>query len=183
MRVVRALRRVRVWSRTLAHAAAFAERESRRTGLAVEAVPSAEAAVRGADLVCTTTATREPVLLGDWLSPGTHVNAVGACFAASRELDTAAVRRARLFTDCRESAVNEAGDFLIARKEGAIGDDHLLGEIGEVLLGRVPGRLGPDDVTVYESLGVAVEDLASAHHLLKRAAETGAGVNVPWGGA
>lgn len=180
MRAVRPLRRVRVWSRTAANAAAFAARESKRTGLPVEASPNAEAAVRGADLVCTTTAAKEPVLRGEWLAPGAHVNAVGACFAGSRELDSEAVRRARLFTDCRESCENEAGDFLIACREGAIGKAHLLGEIGEVLLGRLEGRRSPEDITIYESLGIAIEDLATAHFLLQRAAETGAGVAVPW---
>ncbi|HEY6099579.1 MAG TPA: ornithine cyclodeaminase family protein, partial [Anaeromyxobacter sp.] len=183
MRAVRPLRRVRVWSRTPANARRFADREARRTGLPIEAVSHVEAAVRNADLVCTTTAAKEPVLRGEWLAPGAHVNAVGACFAAQRELDTEAVRRARLFTDCRESAVNEAGDFLIAKKEGAIGDDHLLGEIGEVLLGKIEGRRAPEDITVYESLGVAVEDLAAAHFLLRRANETGTGTLVEWGAA
>jgi ornithine cyclodeaminase len=180
MGAVRRLRRVRVWSRNEAHARAFAERESRRVGIPIEAVASAEAAVRAADLVCTTTAAREPILRGEWLSPGAHVNAVGSSFATHRELDAAAVQRARLFTDCRESALNEAGDFLIAKREGACSDDHLLGELGEVLLGRVAGRRSPDDVTLYKSLGVAVEDLAAAHFLLMRAAETNGGALIDW---
>lgn len=183
MRAVRKLRRVRVWSRTAANAATFAARESRRTGLAVEAVATAENAVRGADLICTTTAAKLPILRGEWLSPGAHVNAVGACFANARELDSEAVRRARLYTDCRESAENESGDFRLACADGAIGHDHLLGEIGEVLLGRLPGRLAADDITIYESLGVAVEDLAAAHFLLGRAEETRTGVTVAWGAA
>ena len=180
MRVVRTLRRVRVWSRSRENAERFAR--SAAGDLRVEVAASAEAAVRGADLVCTTTAAREPVLRGAWLSPGAHVNAVGACFAACRELDTEAVRRSRFFTDRRESCLAEAGDFLLARAEGAIGDDHVLGELGEVFLGRVPGRLTRDDVTVYESLGIAVEDLASAHFLHRRALETGRGTWLEWGG-
>lgn len=180
MRAVRTLTRVRVWSRTPVHAAEFAKRESARTGLPVEASPTAEAAVRDADLICTTTAAKEPVLLGEWLSPGAHVNAVGACFAGNRELDSVAIRRARLFTDCNESARNESGDFLIACREGAIGGAHLLGEIGGVLLGQLEGRRSPEDITIYESLGIAVEDLATAHYLLQRAAETGAGTAVAW---
>jgi ornithine cyclodeaminase len=183
MRAVRPLRRVRVWSRNEAHARAFAEREAPRAGIPIEAVRSAEEAVRAADLVCTTTAAREPVLRGEWLAAGVHVNAVGSSFATHRELDTEAVRRARLFTDCRESALNEAGDFLIAKREGAIGDDHLLGELGEVLLDRIPGRRTPDEITLYKSLGVAVEDLAAAHFLLKRAAEMDRGALVEWSGS
>ena len=182
MRTVRSLRRVRVWSRTRANAEQFARDESASLGFAIEVMASAEDAVRGADLICTTTSAREPVLRGAWLCPGAHVNAVGACFAAARELDTHAVRRARFFSDCRESCLNEAGDFLIAREEGAITDDHLLGELGALLLGKVEGRLSRDDVTVFESLGIALEDLACAHHIHLRALESGAGVWLDWGG-
>lgn len=180
MRAVRRLRRVRVWSRNPANAAAFAARESQRWGITVEPMATAEDAVRGADLICTTTSSKEPILRGEWIAPGAHVNAAGACFASWRELDTEAVRRARLFTDCRESCENEAGEFLIAKKEGAIDHAHLLGEVGEVLLGHIPGRRSPEEITIYESLGIAVEDLASAHFLLRRAAETDTGTVVDW---
>ena len=122
------------------------------------------------------------MLEGAWLAPGAHINAAGACFKEARELDTEAVRRARLFTDCRESCVNEAGDFLLPRAEGAIGDAHLLGEVGEVFLGRLEGRRIPEDITLYESLGIAIEDLASAHWIHRRALETGKGTWLEWGG-
>jgi ornithine cyclodeaminase len=183
MQRVRSLSRVRVWSRNRANAARFAREEGERRGLVIEVAASAEEAVRNADLVCTTTTAREPVLHGEWLAPGVHVNAVGACFSTSRELDTEAVRRSRFFTDCRESCVNEAGDFLIARGEGAIGDAHLLGELGDVLLGKVPGRVSRDDITIFESLGIAIEDLAAAHLVHRRALETGAGTWLEWGGS
>ncbi|MEO6462716.1 MAG: ornithine cyclodeaminase family protein [Candidatus Eisenbacteria bacterium] len=182
MQCARPLRRVRVWSRTRANAERFARDEGERRGLAIEVAADAEAAVRGADLVCTTTAAREPVLHGAWLAPGAHVNAVGACFSGSRELDNDAVRRARLFTDCRESCLNEAGDFLLARAEGAVDDGHLVGEVGDVFLGKVAGRQSGDDITLFESLGVAVEDLAAAHFIHRRALETGAGTWLEWGG-
>jgi ornithine cyclodeaminase/alanine dehydrogenase-like protein (mu-crystallin family) len=182
MQCARPLRRVRVWSRNRANAEKFAREEGAKRGLAIEVSPDARAAVEGADLVCTTTSARTPVLEGAWLAPGAHVNAAGACFKDTRELDTAAVVRARLFTDCRESCVNEAGDFLLPRAEGAIGDAHLLGEIGEVFLGRIEGRVSPDDITIYESLGVAVEDLASAHAIHRRALATGQGTWLEWGG-
>ena len=97
-------------------------------------------------------------------------------------LDSAAGARSRFFTDRRESCLAEAGDFRLARDEGAITDAHLLGEVGEVFAGKLPGRTGADDITVFESLGIAVEDLASAHHLLQRARETGAGRWLEWGG-
>ena len=182
MRAVRTLRRVRLWSRTRANAERFTREEGATLGFPIEVTASAEDAVRGADLICTTTSAREPVLRGEWLTPGAHLNAVGACFAGARELDTATVKRARFFTDCRESCLNEAGDFLIARTEGAITDAHLLGEIGEVLLGKVAGRVSRDDITLYESLGIALEDLAAAHAIHRRALESGAGLWLDWGG-
>ncbi|MGE5177876.1 MAG: ornithine cyclodeaminase family protein [Bacteroidota bacterium] len=182
MRAVRPLRRVRVWSRNRANAERFARDVEAAGGTAVEVAATGEEAVRGADLVCTTTASREPVLRGAWLSNGAHVNAVGACFPSARELDTEAVRRSRFYTDCRESCEKEAGDFLIPRGEGAIDGAHLRGELGEVLLGKVEGRTSRDDVTVYESLGVAMEDLAAAHAIHRRAIETGAGTWLEWGG-
>lgn len=175
LRAVRPLRRVRVWSRSRERARAFSEAAGREHGLPVEPVPTAREAVEGADLVCTVTASPEPVLEGAWLSPGCHVNAVGACTPRARELDAEAVARARLFVDRRESALAEAGDFLLAREEGAVDEDHILGELGELALGRIEGRTGPEDVTLFESLGLAVEDLASAERVLARALERGAG--------
>ena len=109
------------------------------------------------------------------------MNAVGACFPSSRELDTEAVRRARVFTDCRDSCFNESGDFRLARAEGAIGDDHLLGEMGDVFLGKVLGRVSRDDITVYESLGIAIEDLAAAHYIHRSAVNSGGGTWLEWG--
>lgn len=182
MGAVRALHRVRVWSRTRANAERFAREQAGAGQPEIEVCASAEAAVKGADLVCTTTSASEPVLAGRWLSPGAHVNAVGACFAATRELDSEAVKRSRFFTDRRESCLAEAGDFRIAKAEGAIGDAHLLGELGDLFLGRIEGRLSPADVTIFESLGIAVEDLASAHYLHARATATGAGTWLEWGG-
>ena len=175
MRAVRPLRRVRVWSRRPESARRFAEREGERTGLAVEPMPSAREAVDGADLICTVTAAREPVLLGEWIAPGAHVNAAGACTPNARELDTAAVARSRLFTDRRESLLAEAGDFLLARAEGAVADDHILGEIGEVLEGQVPGRRADAEITLFKSLGIAVEDLAAGWHVYRKALAAGRG--------
>jgi len=182
MKAVRPLRRVRVWSRNRANAERFASEEAKAAGVAIEVAETAEAAVKGADLVCTTTSSREPVLQGAWLAAGAHVNAVGACFPNAREVDTEAVRRARLYTDCRESCLKEAGDFIIPRNEGAIDDGHLVGEVGDVFLGKIPGRRSPNEITLYESLGVAVEDLAAAHAIHRRARETGAGTWLEWGG-
>ena len=182
MRAVRKLRRVRVCGLSLSRAQAFARHHERTLGLPIEAVATAKEAMLGADLICTTTPSPEPVLFGDWIAAGAHINAVGACFATARELDTAAVVRSRLYVDRRESALAEAGDFLIPRSEGAIGDDHIVGELGEILAGRVSARCSPDEITLFKSLGIAIEDLAAAHHIHARARALGKGIAVDFGG-
>ena len=182
MLVAREIKRVRVWSRTLQNAQAFAERESERHGIEIEVPHSAEAAVDGADIICTTTSAREPILMGDWLAPGVHINAAGSSVAFTRELDTAAVVKSRLFVDRRESTLNEAGDFLMPKSEGAIGDDHIRAEIGEILLGKHPGRERSDEITLFKSLGVGVEDLAAAHLIYNSALEKGMGTSIEFGG-
>jgi alanine dehydrogenase len=182
MLLVREIRRVRVWSRTPAHARAFAEQASRQHGIEVEAAAGVQEAVRGADLICTVTSAREPVLFGEWISPGTHVNAVGTSLPTARELDTAAVVKARLFVDRLESALNEAGEFLFPKREGAIGDEHIVGEIGDILLGKVSGRRSPDEITLFKSLGLAIEDLAAAYYIYNKGMREGEGVRVEIGG-
>jgi ornithine cyclodeaminase len=179
----RRLRRVRAWSRNPEHVRGFASRAERALGMKVEPAASAREAVEGADLVCTVTSSREPVLKGEWLSPGTHVNAVGASMASARELDTGALVRARLFVDRRESALNEAGDFLIPRREGAVDEGHIRGELGDLLLGSCRGRQSESEVTVFKSLGLAVEDVAAARLIYANAVESGAGTRVELGGA
>ena len=139
-------------------------------------------AVAGADIVCTVTSSREPVLSGAWLSPGTHINAVGSSVATARELDTDAVVRSRLFVDRRESALAEAGDFLIARKEGAVADPHIVGELGDVLIGAVQGRTSPSEITLFKSVGLALEDVAAAQHIYAKARASGIGKFVEFGG-
>jgi alanine dehydrogenase len=170
MLAVRPLRRVRVWSRRPESARRFAAQESERTGLTVEAMATGREAVQGADLICAVTAATEAVLFGSWIAPGAHINAVGACTPRARELDAAAVARSLLFTDRRESLLAEAGDFLLAREEGAVADDHILGEIGEVLEGKIPGRRSDAEITLFKSLGIAVEDLAAGMHVYRKAA-------------
>ena len=183
MSLVRRLRRVRAWSRDSEHVRSFVERVRRRLDLTVEAAASARAAVEGADIVCTVTSSREPVLEGAWLSPGAHVNAVGSSLPVARELDTAAVSRSRFFVDRRESTLNEAGDFLIPKREGAIDDGHILAELGELLLGAHPGRQSETEITVFKSLGLAVEDVAAARLVYDNAVKAGAGTRVELGGA
>lgn len=182
MLAVRDLQRVRVWSRNQANARDFADREAEARSIRIEVAPAAEEAVRGANLVCTTTSSREPVLRGEWLNPGAHINAVGFSGPSGREVDTDTVTRSRLYVDRRESAVNEKGDVAIPIAEGAIGEDHIVGELGQVVLGKAPGRTSPEEITLFESAGLAVEDLASAHHLYERAKEKGIGTHVELGG-
>jgi len=175
---VRPLRRVRIWSRNAEHAAALAAELRRRFGFPIEAAPSAEAAVREADIVATVTASPEPILQRAWLKEGVHINAVGSSIPTSREIDTATMVAARLFVDRRESALAEAGDLLIAIGEGAVKGDHVQAELGEVIIGKNPGRRSPRELTLFKSLGLAVEDVASAAYIARRARETGTGQTV-----
>jgi len=182
LRCARKLRRVRVFSPTRSRLEDFCARASQMHGIRVEPVASAHAAVDGADLICTVTTSAEPILLGEWLAPGAHVNAVGACTKHARELDSAAVQRSRLFVDRRESVLNEAGDFLIPKGQGLFGDEHIQGELGDVLLGRVAGRRSEREITLFKSLGIAVEDLVVASHLDRVAREQQVGTYVELGG-
>jgi ornithine cyclodeaminase/alanine dehydrogenase-like protein (mu-crystallin family) len=175
MLTVRKLRRVRVWARDGAKAAAFAHAEGARHRITIETSPSVQAAVSGADIICTLTKAREPILLGEWLAPGVHLNVVGSSIATTAEIDTAAVAKARFFVDYRESTINEGGEYLRALKSGAITPEHILGEIGEVANGSIPGRKAATDTTLYKSLGIAPQDLASAHHVLDKARAAGLG--------
>jgi ornithine cyclodeaminase/alanine dehydrogenase-like protein (mu-crystallin family) len=175
MLAVRSLRRVRVWARDRNKARLFADAEGARHNIVVETSPSVREAIAGADIVCTTTKSREPILQGDWLTPGMHLNLVGSSIAGAAEIDTAAVLKARFFVDCRNSTVNEGGEYLRALKAGAITPEHILGEIGEVANGSKVGRGSPLDVTLYKSLGVAPQDLAAAHYVLERARALGIG--------
>lgn len=175
MRAVRPLRRIRVWARDPAKAEVFAATEGARHGVAIETSSSVPEAVEGADIICTLTKAREPILFGDWIASGAHLNVVGSSVAAAAEIDTTVVVRSRFFVDCRNSTVNEGGEYLRALRCGAISAAHIAAEIGEVANGTNPGRTSPDEVTLYKSLGVAPQDLASAHYVLEKARAGGIG--------
>jgi ornithine cyclodeaminase/alanine dehydrogenase-like protein (mu-crystallin family) len=181
--LVRPIDEVRVWSRSGERAKKFAEKFGAK-GKRIVVCGSAREAAEGADVVCTLTSSREPVLFGEWLAPGTHVNAVGASLATSRELDSAAVVKSRLYVDRRESTLNEGGDFLVPKREGLIGDDHIVGEIGELLVDppRTQGRRSADEITLFKSLGLAIEDVAAARRVYDRALAGGAGRWLELGG-
>lgn len=175
MKMVRDIRRVRVWGRSPDKARQFAAREGDRHGLDIEVAASVEEAVSKADIVCTVTAASEPILRGAWLAPGTHLNVVGSSVPGTAEIDTEAVTRSRFFVDSRQSVLSQGGEFLNARKAGAIDDNHILAEIGEVLAGGREGRRSADEITLYKSLGIVVEDLASAFHVYEKARRKGIG--------
>jgi len=175
MRAVRPLRRIRVWARDPGKAEVFAATEGARHGVAIETSSSVPEAVEGADIICTLTKAHEPILFGDWIASGAHLNVVGSSIAAAAEIDTTVVVRSRFFVDCRNSTVNEGGEYLRALRCGAISAAHIAAEIGEVANGTNPGRTSPDEVTLYKSLGVAPQDLASAHYVLEKARAGGIG--------
>jgi ornithine cyclodeaminase len=172
---VRQLREVRVWSPDQGRRNAFVQEMRRRVDAPLTAVNSARDAVAGADLVVLATAAKEPVVSNDWIAAGTHVCAVGACRPDQREMDTALVARSRMFVDSRTGALAEAGDLLIPMREGAFGESHIAGELGEVAAGRIQGRTSADEVTIFKSLGMAIEDVAAAHLAYIKAAGRGLG--------
>jgi ornithine cyclodeaminase/alanine dehydrogenase-like protein (mu-crystallin family) len=171
--LVRNFDTVRIFSRTLDHAQALAAQ------VGAEAVDTAEEAVRDADVVVTATSSAEPVLAREWLKPGAHVNAIGGRPPQMTELDTATIADSAFYVDRRESAEAEAGDYRAAVESGAIGPDHIRAELGELVIGVKPGRSSEEEITVFRSLGLAVEDLAAAEYVARRARETGAGTEVP----
>lgn len=181
MNCVRALKRVRVASRNFESAQRFANEMQPHFPTLIEPVETAEAAVRDAGIIVTATTSREPVLQREWISPGAHVNAIGTYSPKARELDSRTVVEATLFVDRRESALNEAGDYLIPASEGLIGPDHIRADLGEVLIGTHPGRTSAAEITIFKSLGLALEDLAAAAHVYRKAQETGGGTWVEFG--
>jgi ornithine cyclodeaminase/alanine dehydrogenase-like protein (mu-crystallin family) len=172
---VRKVRRCRVASRNFEHARSLAVELRGRYEFPVEAAATVEEALRGADLVVTATNSAEPVVRREWVAAGAHLNAVGACAPHARELDAATVAASSLFVDSVESTVNEAGDYLLALREGIVGPEHIRAELGEVLKGTKPGRTSAGEITLFKSLGLAVEDLSAAAYLYDKARETGAG--------
>jgi len=162
---IHAYERILVWGRSLERASVFARKQAEATGLAIEATESAEDAARASDVICTVTTSSVPVLLGKWVRPGTHVNAVGSSFAGPVEVDSDLVVASRYVVDSRKSALAQAAEFLNAKAAGLVNDDHIVAEIGEVLAGKVAGRRETSETTFYKSLGHIVQDLAAARYL------------------
>jgi len=173
---VRPIKRCRVASRSIEHARRFADEMRGSVPFAIEAMESVQSAIDGADVIATVTNSKEPVLQREWISAGVHLNVVGSSTPHAREIDTATIASSALFVDRRESTLNEAGDYLSAMREGAIGPEHIRAELGEILTGQKPGRTSPEEITLFKSLGLAVEDLAAANYLYRKAARLNAGV-------
>jgi alanine dehydrogenase len=171
---VRALKEVRVWSPSPDHREQFVE-EMRHVRAPITAVSSPASAVANADLIVLATSSRSPVVQNEWIADGAHICAVGACRPDQREMDGALVARARVIVDSRKGALAEAGDIVLAISEGRISADQIAGELGEVAAGRVKGRHSANDLTIFKSLGMAVEDVAAAHLAYARAKERGLG--------
>jgi ornithine cyclodeaminase/alanine dehydrogenase-like protein (mu-crystallin family) len=159
---VRALEAITVWGRSFDRAGAFAERTQEELGVPFSMAKSVSDAVADADIVCTVTSASEPILKGEWVRPGTHLNLVGSSYAVPVEVDSDLVARSRFIADSREGVLHQGAEFLKAKAEGLVGDDHIVAEIGEVLAGKIEGRRSEDEITVYKSLGHIVQDLASA---------------------
>ncbi len=173
---VRRLESVRVAARSKKSAQRFVESMKPRVDCEIEAVSNPEEAVREADIIVTATTSREPVVRRDWVKSGAHINAIGTFSPKARELDTQTMASSSIFVDRRESAFNEAGDYLIAAAEGAIGPESILAELGEVLIGQHTGRSSADEITVFKSLGLAMEDLAAAEHCYRKALDQQCGI-------
>ena len=161
------LTEVRLWDLNMAAAEALAA----RTPIKAAAFATAEEAVVGADIICTVTPSKTPVLQRAWIKPGAHINAVGACAPNARELPSDLVAEARFFCDNVDSVLHESGDYLFPAEEGLIDSSHICGTVGQVLLGTVPGRQTHDEITIFEALGMAVEDIACAKYLYDRREE------------
>lgn len=166
---VRQFDRLILWGRDVARAAALRAELARELHLAVETTTDGRAAAAAADVICTVTGATTPILFRDWVRPGTHVNVVGSSMLGPAEIDSALVRDARYVADYRRSALAAAAEFAVAKREGFVTDDHIVAEIGEILLGRVPGRRSSEEITVYKSLGHVVQDLAAASCVHARA--------------
>jgi ornithine cyclodeaminase len=176
--IARPLAEARIWSPRAASRDRFVREMDRVLPGRLRAVDEAAAAVRGADLVVLVTSSVSPVIENSWVADGAHVISVGACRPDQREMDPALVARARVFVDSRAAALVESGDVVLGIREGRFTEAHLAGELGQVVLGRTPGRTGAAEVTVFKSLGMAVEDVVAADLALRRAVETGSGTEL-----
>ena len=168
MLLIRKIKKITLWSRNETNAKVLAEKISANYKIDINIAKNPEEAVKDMDIICTATSSADPIVKGEWVSKGTHINAVGSSTPVARELDTSIILKSKLYTDCYESLFKEAGDFIIPKNEGAIDDSHVKGEIGELLLGKKEGRTNDNDITVFKSLGLAVEDIFSVNYIYQK---------------
>lgn len=172
---IRSIKLVKVYDLKFENAAKFTAELSPQYPFPIEATTTGELAIRNADIIVTVTNSKHPVLKRDWIATGAHLNAVGACTPDAREIDAATVAASRLYVDWRESAFNEAGDYIIAAREGTIPSNHIIGEIGEVLAGKIQGRTSDKEITLFKAVGLAAEDLVTARYVYLKTQEKSAG--------
>ena len=166
--LVRDIDEILVWDLYESAAKKFADEMSAKFGVKVTVCENAEQVVSNSDIVTTVTLAKEPIVNGDWVKPGTHINAVGASAKAYREIDSKTVAKAKFYADKKESTLGESSDFLVPMEEGLFGEDHIVGEIGDILLGKTPGRENEEEVTMFEAMGLAVEDIATSAYIYEK---------------
>ena len=165
------LKKIVIWGRNLDKALKFSDVAKLNTSADVTVCETVEEAVSGADIICSVTASTDPIIKGEWIAPGTHVNLVGASIPTKSEIDNEGVAKSRYFVDYRPSAEAQAGELKRAVDAGLVTLDHIVGEIGEVYLGRCPGRTSDNDITIYKSLGVSAQDLTASRRVYEIACE------------
>lgn len=173
MMSVRPISRIRAWDLYPSAAEKFANKVSLLFNIDVEIQNGDIPVVEEAEIICTLTPSANPVLFGRDLTPGIHINAVGSCTPGTREVDSVAIEKSKVFVDKKEAVLNEAGDLLIPISEGIVKKEHIIGEIGQVCGKKIPGRQSPKDITFFESVGLAVEDLAAASFIYEKAKNKG----------
>jgi alanine dehydrogenase len=178
MCAVRAIKLAKVFSPTPAHRAAFAERMAAKLSIEVIPVSDAAEAVKGCDIVIAASAAKTPIVMGDWISPGTHINGIGSHTPDARELDEKTIKKSKIVVDSMEAALREAGDLLIPMANGVIRQDHIYAELGELVLGRKPGRDNDDEITLFKSQGLAIEDVSTAKAVYEKAKAQGKGTDL-----
>ena len=175
---VRKIERIKIYSPSGASAAGIKKDLEPVKKITIDVAGSAEDAVRNADLLVTGTTAKEPILKNQWLKAGVHINAVGSHRPDYREIDSATIARAKVVVDSREAIMAECGDILLAIKETAIDENYVYGEIGEILAGVKAGRSSADEITLYKSVGIAIQDVATANLVYRKALERGVGTSV-----
>ncbi|NKB42697.1 MAG: ornithine cyclodeaminase family protein [Alphaproteobacteria bacterium] len=177
---VRPIKKIIVWGRNADRAQTFADQQNLPDSVSIQVEPDIQKATSEAEILCTVTSSTQPILKGEWLQPGVHVNLVGAAVRASAEADTEVVKRSRFYVDYQPSAVEQAGELVNAIEAGVVTEDHIAGEIGAVLNNEVSGRASMDEITVYKSLGVSAQDLAAGMAAAENAKAGNIGIAVDW---